>query len=94
MSEEKKNESRRKKKKKKKVKEKNQLKSVLKRESLSQADLARATGLSDKTINNAYKHQKVSGKTKRKIIKALNEVTDSSVYSIEEVFPKSVPKET
>ena len=67
--------------------EKNNLKSTLIAEGITQEDLAKAAGVTTRTVGKACNNVRVSGRTKRKIIKGLNEIGNQGPYSMIIIFP-------
>lgn len=69
----------------------NNLKKILPREGLTQVQLAKASGLSEGTINKIYNGKRTPAPTSMfKILKGLNEISGSN-YQIRDVFPKFKP---
>jgi len=67
---------------------KNDLKKILQKEGILQAELARKSGVSAGTINRlCSKKRAVTPTTQAKIIKALNQLTDKK-YGVYDIFPE------
>lgn len=65
----------------------NLLKSTLTEIGFSQAELARAAGLSERTINKACNNIQVNARSKRKIRDGLNKLVGEDKYQVEDIFP-------
>ena len=64
------------------------LRQVRESEGLSRPELARAAGLSDKTLQRAENGNAVSGVTRHKIVNALNRRTERlQKYDVSDLFP-------
>jgi len=68
----------------------NNLKQILIREGITQAELSRISTLSVTTINKVVNQKRtVSPTSQHKIIKALNQISGKN-YEVGEIFPNSV----
>ncbi|WP_374139167.1 MULTISPECIES: helix-turn-helix transcriptional regulator [unclassified Sphingomonas] len=69
----------------------NNLKKILPEEGVTQVQLAKASGLSEGTINKIYNGKRTPAPTSMfKILKGLNELSNRT-YAITDVFPKYKP---
>ena len=67
---------------------KNNLKKVLESEGITQAELARRSGISLATINRVYNAKRSpSERTISKILKAVNKLSAGRQYESEDIFP-------
>ncbi len=70
--------------------EKNLLKSTLNSEGRTQEELAKAAGVSVRTVGKSCNHVRVSAKTKRKIVAGLNEIAANGPYTVNMIYPKGL----
>ena len=65
----------------------NNLQGLLDEHGITQAQLANAGGLTEKTVNRACNFVQVSGRSRRKIRDGLNKLAAPKKYKLEDIFP-------